>query len=188
MAGVGASLTRSSLSPPTTTTLQITNHDFDITDGGEVVYYYPGETFTASENPLICTGSENKCVVTPSYIVENNIYSEFNILVVDLKEDVQQSLDFLFAGNCVALVVKFFCTTQGKSYTQCPHLWNEKCQWGLKSCPSLLLLLFLACCCYQLILLVLTLLRMSTQIQRRLIDAIISNAFWCFMSVRYIGQ
>lgn len=99
MTDVGASLIRPSPSPSVTSTLKITNHDFDNTAGGEVVYYYPGETFTALEPQLICPLNQQECVVTPSYIQEGDTYSEFNILVMDLKDQAHESLDFVFAGE-----------------------------------------------------------------------------------------
>ncbi|KAK4317613.1 hypothetical protein Pmani_011319 [Petrolisthes manimaculis] len=95
MTGVGAVLTRSK--SPVTTTLLITNHAFDTTAGGEVVYYTSGETtITAPEKPLTCSPGE-VCQVTVSQVPEGDTYSEFNIVVVDLKEETQESLDFLFA-------------------------------------------------------------------------------------------
>ncbi|KAK3856959.1 hypothetical protein Pcinc_036763 [Petrolisthes cinctipes] len=95
MTGAGAVLTRSK--SPVTTTLLITNHDFDTTAGGEVVYYLSGETssITSPEKPQTCAGND-ECQVTVSQVPEGDTYSEFNIVVVDLQEDIQESLDFLF--------------------------------------------------------------------------------------------
>ncbi|KAK3856957.1 hypothetical protein Pcinc_036761 [Petrolisthes cinctipes] len=95
MTGAGAVLTRSK--SPVTTTLLITNHAFDTTTGGEVVYYLSGETssITAPEKPQTCAGND-ECQVTVSQVPEGDTYSEFNIVVVDLQEDRQESLDFLF--------------------------------------------------------------------------------------------
>lgn len=126
MTGVGASLIRSSPSPSITSTLTITNHDFGLTTGGEVVYYYPGETFTSPEDPLICPLNQQECVVTPSYIQEQDTYSEFNILVMDLTDGTHMSLDFLFAGEWIMIVVIFFFYSklqkmrkEDKKFVQC---------------------------------------------------------------------